>query len=429
MHFSIRRPSLAVCAALATAFLSVPGPAAADDLDPRFGTGGKVTTDFGPGSDGAYAVAVQADGKIVTAGTSGLGDFALARYNPDGSLDPSFGAGGMVTTDIGAGGFDAAYSVALQADGKIVAAGTTAPRGYCCQFGLARYNPDGSLDASFDGDGKVTTNFGGNSPAFAVAVQPDGKIVAVGSTYNPYPLIDDFALARYNGDGSLDPTFGTGGMVTTDFGGIDRGEGVAIQTDGKIVAAGSGGLSDDFALARYNGDGSLDPTFGTGGKVTTDFGSSDRAYDVAIQKDGKIVAVGFSAPNVVDFAVARYNPDGTLDASFGTDGKVTTDFSGGSDDRAAAVAIQPDGRIVAAGFSSFNFRTEFALTRYNPDGVLDAGFGTGGKVLTDFGEGGARAEAVAIQADRKIVAAGSACVPECGFALARYRLRRAVDGP
>ncbi|MCI0529632.1 MAG: hypothetical protein L0Y56_19490, partial [Nitrospira sp.] len=195
--------------------------AAPGDLDPTFGTGGKAITDFG-GSDQASAIALQANGKIVVAGSSeidGFLDFALARYNTDGSLDTSFGTAGKVTTDFG-GSNGGAFAVALQQDGRIVAAGRTFIFfGLTSDFALARYNTDGSLDTSFGTAGKVTTDFGGNNDGvFAVALQADGKIVAVGSSQIGI-MNSDFALARYNPDGSLDSSFGSGGMVTTDFGG------------------------------------------------------------------------------------------------------------------------------------------------------------------------------------------------------------------
>src|SRR5262249_51395919 len=176
-------------------------------------------------------------------------------------------------------------------------------------FAVARYNADGTLDTTFSFDGKVTTDFGGDDRAFSVAIQADGKIVVAGASLtNPG---DDFALARYNPDGSLDAGFGTGGKVTTAFGsGLDHANACTIQADGKIVAVGADG--GDFALARYNSDGSLDGTFGTGGKVTTDFGGQlEEAFGVAMQADGKIVAAGAAAGG---FALARYYPDGHLDS-------------------------------------------------------------------------------------------------------------------
>jgi uncharacterized delta-60 repeat protein len=424
--------TLTVCIALAVGLLAIPAQAAPGDLDPSFGTGGKVKTDFGPGSNSATAIAIQADSKIVVVGGTGSGDFALARYNADGSLDASFGIGGKVTTDIGL--FDVAFAVAIQADGKIVAAGGTAPEGFCCQFALARYNTDGSLDASFGVGGKVTTIFAGDSRAFAVAIQADGKIVAAGGRSDPF--VTDFALARYNADGSLDTSFGTGGKVTTDFSGFDQASRVAVQEDDKIVAVGTGGPNNDFALTRYNTDGSLDTSFGTGGKVTTDFGGFDGASGLAIQGDAKIIAAGRGGFFTV-FALARYNTDGSLDTTFDGDGMVTTQFFGENIESAAGVAIQTNGKIVVAGSVFSTFDPSFALARYNINGSLDTSFGAGGKVTTDFGDPSevgvlcpsARkdcsedtAKNVAIQSDGKIVAVGGAgpCTPPCIFALARY---------
>jgi uncharacterized delta-60 repeat protein len=407
------QPGLALVAlalALVAAALPVAAVAAPGALDPTFGTGGEVTTDFG-GSDGAQAVAIQSDGKIVAAGSSGAGDFALARYNAVGGLDPTFDSGGKVTTDFG--GFDATSALAIQPDGRIVAAG----RSGSGDFALARYNADGSLDPTYGSGGKVTTDFGGFDAAFGVALQTDGKIIAVGQGSSSF----DFALARYNADGSLDPTFGSGGKVTTDFtGGFEDAIAVAIQLDGGIVVTGqtfSGGFQE-FALARYNADGSLDTSFGSGGIVTTNFGF-DSAFGgaLAIQTDGKIVAAGRAG---TDFLLARSNVDGSPDASFGSGGIVTTDFGGALFDAAFAVALQSNGKIVAAGsaISGFPSSADFALARYNVDGSIDASFSSGGKVMTDFG-GFDVAFGVALQGDGKIIAAGQGGSGS-DFALARY---------
>ncbi len=221
-----------------------------------------------------------------------------------------------------------ASGVTLQGDGKIVVAGN-ATRDPGEHFALARYNPNGSLDTSFSGDGKQTTDFGGfgQDGATGVALQGNGKIVAVGST-GRHPS-SDFALARYNPDGSLDTSFSGDGRQTTDFGGLDTATGVALQGDGKIVVVGRGDARD-FALARYNPDGSLDTSFSGDGKQTTDFfGGIDEATGVALQGDGKMVVVGRARRR--DFALARYNPNGSLDTSFSGDGKQTTDFFGNSD--------------------------------------------------------------------------------------------------
>jgi uncharacterized delta-60 repeat protein len=186
----------------------------------------------------------------------------------------------------------------------------------------------------------------------------------------------DAALARYNSNGTLDASFGTGGTVTTDFAGFnDEASSVAVQPDGKIVVAGQAGpyvnRNFDFALARYNSNGTLDASFGTSGKATTDFaGSSDQPSSLALQGDGKIVVAGQTfVGGVHDFAVARYNSNGTLDTSFGTSGKATTDFAG-SDDRPSSVAVQPDGNIVVAGQADIGGRFDFALARYVGSTVL-----------------------------------------------------------
>jgi uncharacterized delta-60 repeat protein len=418
---SPRAVLLALLSALLSAMSVAPAVEAAGELDPTFGTGGRVLTDVSGtgGSDDAQALVIQPDGKIVVAGTSRGGDFALARYNLDGSLDFSFGAGGRVLTDdvSGTGSFDQGRALALQADGKIVVAGRS---GF--DFALARYNPDGSLDASFGVGGRVRTDFTGTGTfeevANALAIQPDGKIVLAGTADEPGPPDFEFALARYNPDGSLDASFGVGGLVLTDVNGadgFDDASGLAIQPDGKIVVAGTlevGGGSD-FALARYNPDGSLDPSFGVGGRVFTDVsgtGRFTRAEALALQADGKMVVAGSSGS---DFVLARYNPDGTVDAAFGVGGRVVTDVSG----QANALAIQPGGQIVVAGRSG----TDFALARYNPDGSLDGAFGRGGLVLTNFGRFDG-ASAVALQADGRIVVAGTSSFGDGpgDFALARY---------
>ncbi len=288
--------------------------------------------------------------------SSGFQDFALARYKlkPDGTLDTSFGSGGKVTTDLG-GIQDAAFALAIQADGKLVAAGVSDVGG-SSDFALARYNTDGTPDPSFGSAGKVITDFSGSGStdqAVALAIQSDGKIVAAGITDILCCNTENFALARYNPDGTLDATFGSAGKVITDFSGSDSDDyayALAIQSDAKVLAGGFSNANRfyDFALARYNPDGALDTSFGSSGKVLTDFvNEQDVIYSLAIQSDGEIVAGGYSFG---DFALARYDPDGTLDRSFGSGGKVTTDFSGsGSFEIAFAIAIQSDGKIVATG--------------------------------------------------------------------------------
>jgi uncharacterized delta-60 repeat protein len=403
--------------AAANGSLAAPG-----DLDSTFGDGGKVTTDL-RFIDLARDVAVQQDGKIVVVGgTSDNNDFALARYNRDGSLDPSFGEGGKVITDF-FGEFEDGQGVAIQPDGKIIVVGEVFEDSGS-DFGLARYNSNGTLDQHFGIGGKVTTDFGGFDLAAAVVLQRDGKIVVAGGANN------NFGLARYNRDGSLDPSFGEGGKVETDFGGTNEtAPGIALQRDGKIVVVGftDQGHSDlNMALVRYNTDGSMDMSFGDGGKVITDFfGDLDTATGIVVQRNGKIVVAGnaFNPDNGTDdFALARYNRDGSLDARFGRDGKVTTDF--GEVDIARAISLDQKNRIVVAGFvvnTPSSDDADFALARYHSDGRLDSRFGTGGKVTTDFGDDDA-AGGMVIQQDGKIVLAGSSGNGQAGFdfAIARY---------
>jgi uncharacterized delta-60 repeat protein len=403
-------------------------------LDPSFSGDGLQTTPFAYSS--VAAVAIQDDGKIVVVGgTGGEGrfrDFAIARYNPNGSLDTSFSGDGKQRTDLG--GSDAAEAVVLQDDGKIVVAGAYGGSG---RFALARYNPNGALDPSFSGDGKTVTAFGSGG-ARGVALQPDGKIVAVGGT-GGYRESQDFALARYKTDGSLDTSFSHNGLQNTNIEDVDAANGIAIQPDGKIVAVGHADVltvdspdfpvSGDFALARYNTDGSLDTSFSDNGKQTTDFFGVrfDSAAAVALQDDGGIVAVGQAhRGGGTDFGLARYDTDGSLDLGFSGDGKQTTGF-GGIGDRANGVAIQADGKIVAVGHAGGDFSDapgDFGLARYNPDGSLDHSFSGDGRQTTDFG-GRDEALDVALQDDGKIVVVGRGGRED--FALARYNPDGSLD--
>ena len=334
------------------------------------------------------------------------GEFALARYLSDGTLDPSFGDEGKVTT-LFTEGEAYAGSVVIQADGKIVVAGLAADG-----FALARYLSDGTLDSSFGDEGKVATAFGGTGTlAPGLALRANGKIVVVGTANRK------FALATYNTDGTLDSSFGNEGKVTTDFTtGLDYAIAAANEVGGKIVVVGRAGYRG-FALARYRRNGALDPSFGEKGKVRTFFGPDyirASADDVAIQADGRIVAAGWAGHNYVHFALARYETDGTLDSSFGRNGKLRTDI-GRNAEAAEGVAIQANGKIVAAGMAGY-FR-KFAVARYKPDGTLDSSFGNGGRVTTSFGAGDVVAWGLALQANGMIVTAGQA---GGAFAVGRY---------
>ena len=345
-------------------------------MDSSFGSGGRLNIEFPapnlPG--GASAFALQPDGKIVLVGDTS-GDFAITRYHSNGSLDQSFGNGGKTIHSI-LGQMSEANAVVIQTDGKIVVAGYSYNQFTDRDFALARYHPDGSVDASFDGDGVAITDFSFHfDMVHAIALQPDGKIVAVGEGDGTGSDSSLFALARYKRNGTLDDTFGFDGKLTTYFitrSGYSSAQAVAIQPDGGIVAAGvtksdgASGAEKDIALARYKRNGRPDDSFGAFGKVTTDFfGAFDSAVDMVLQQNGKIVVAGdiTKPPTDTDFGIVRYNRDGSLDTTFYDGGKLTTDFYCG-DDSANAIVIQPDGKIVAAGFTSAGEFTTFALARY-----------------------------------------------------------------
>ena len=434
---------IVTAAIVLTSFISSQGAqAAGGDLDPTFGTGGMVMTDLSRSTDIANAVAVQSDGKLVVVGQTyknndySTEDFAVARYNTDGTLDTTFGRGGKVRTDF-PGLAAVPSSVVIQPDGKIVVAGGAFPLfTFLGDFKVVRYNPNGSLDTSFGDGGIVTTTFPEGSYAFALALQSDGKIIAAGTVFvdfNPGDMSDtDFALARYNPDGSLDTTFGNGGTVTTDFfGNEDDVFSVLIQPDGKIIAVGSANSPVnyyDFAAARYLANGTLDSTFGTGGKVSTDFGDHnfDQARSAALQSDGRIVAAGFAISQnglSQNFAVARYTSNGVLDTTFSRDGITQIDF-GSCCQSAYKVLLQSDGKIITVGYANTeDSDSDFLLARLSPRGSLDATFGVGGKVRTSFGDLNGGANGAALQSDGKIVAVGFQATFSnqwTNFALARY---------
>ena len=384
---------------------------------PAFPVGdGIVTTDLGTSNDVGLSVTVQSDGGILVAGyainRTGT-DFALVRYNPDGNLDTGFGGGdGIVTTPVGLSD-DNGWSVTVQADGAILVAGYT-HNGTDYDFALVRYTPDGSLDTGFGGgDGIVTTPVGtSNDFGYSVAVQADGAILVAGYTHNGTDT--DFALVRYTPDGSLDTGFGGGdGIVTTPGStSYDYGYSVAVQADGAILVAGY--ASNDFALVRYTPDGSLDTGFGGGdGIVTTDLGSSsDAGLSVTVQADGAILVTGITFNGTdYDFALVRYNPDGTLDTKFGGgDGIVTTPI-GTSNDYGRSVMVQSDGGILVAGYSRNSTDYDFALVRYNPDGSLDTTFDAagalGGRVTYLTGGAPVVLDSDVIVTDAELAAAGN----------------------
>ena len=350
-------------------------------LDASFGTDGKVISLLGPdyaadevlGDD----IALQPDGKIIAVGykfNNSQYGFAVNRYNTDGTLDASFGAGGRVSTAIR----DSSvyfFSVAVQPDGKIIVVGRSYLGENASDFSVVRYNPSGSLDNGFGTGGVVTTPVGdtastasGDTPE-KVLLQPDGKIVVAGTTVALGGRFG-FALVRYNADGSLDPGFGANGIVIHST--PNRGQATydaALQPDGRIVVAGSGNSGNDTAIIRFNANGSVDTSFASGGIFRTE-SSFFVGNSIAVQPDGKIVALGYGIldlyQNASGFAVARLNANGSPDGSFGTDGRLITPVNAKGTNIGVAVALQPDGKILALGTSSGDGVSsgDIAIVRY-----------------------------------------------------------------
>jgi uncharacterized delta-60 repeat protein len=395
-----------------------------------------VTTDFGERPSIANAIVSQGTKLVVAgrAGDSSTGDFALARYNADGGLDTTFGSDGTgLVSDSFSDAHDVARAVAIQQPGdKIVAAGlsNSEPTG---DFALARYDADGRLDPTFgvDGTGKVTTDLSGLGDGVrGIAILLDGRILAAGAA------LRDSALVRYTADGLLDTSFGPAGtgIVTADLGQTDHFMNLTVARDGKIVAA---GLADgDMLVARFNPDGTLDPSFGPGGRgwTTTDFaGRQDIAFDVAVRPDGKILVGGATGAldpfgvGAESFAIAQYLPDGSPDLGFGTGGTVVTDISSGVD-AIRGVAIDGEGAIVAGfagevhGLSSFldPVGGDVVLARYLRDGRLDQTFGSGGMMSARFEGDGARAVSLRETFNAVVVAGAAGAPSDLDFALAAY---------
>jgi uncharacterized delta-60 repeat protein len=376
---------------------------------------GTAVTSLSTGGDVGNAVVIQPDGKLIVAGPTVSG-FGLARYNTNGSLDSTFGSGGIVNASFSGLSIGTLTGLALQSNGSIVVAGSGS-NGAANQFLVARFGSAGVLDSSFGTGGDTLSTFAGysSSSAAGLAIQPNGSIVVAGWVSNASS--EAMAVARYTSAGVLDTSFGTNGEIVTGFAAYSYASvaAVALQSDGKIVVAGnaSTGSSGGFALARYTTAGALDSSFGSSGEVVTNFAgaSTASAGGVAIQPNGYIVAVGgANEPSGNSVALARYTPAGALDASFGNSGEVISTFPGYGIAAASGVALQSDGKIITAGYAgNVGTNTSFGVARYTTGGTLDSTFGSGGQTVTSFsGYPYAQALAVAIQPDSNIVAAGFA---------------------
>ncbi len=400
--------------------------------DSTFGTNGIVVTDLAAVDEGIGTIAIQPDGKILAAGNAkilGIEQFAVTRYKNNGSLDSTFGTNGIVITG-NANTIDVVQKILVQTDGKIILIGHSVPMPGVeyTDYAVLRLLANGSPDPSFGTNGVTTFFFtsGVDDYAYSGALQTDGKIVVGGYVTSGFG--GDFGVARLNTDGTLDNTFnGTGKQIIDFSGGADVCFSIALQSDGKILATGypSNGTVYQFGTVRLNTNGTIDNTYGTNGKATTSIGTlEDVATASAIQSDNKLVVTGYSfSPQMKTlYATARYNTNGTLDNTFGTGGMVTTAVDT-NNNWGRAVVVQSDGKIIVAGQVTIgvNFTQHFGLVRYNANGTLDNTFGTGGKVITQISPDISAPSALALQGNNKVIAGGIAAFnSQIDFALVRY---------
>ena len=347
-------------------------------LDTTFGNGGIAEVSLTNGRDDPAALAIQADGRIVVVGTTDSGNnVGVIRLNTNGTLDTTFDGDGRAIID-GRGSLDSGYSVAIAADGKIVIGGKSRNPANSAQDDLfvARLNVNGSLDTSFSGDGKEFVRISGitttdTEVAYSVIALPDGKIVAIGSTEGGGG--DDTVVMRFNANGGLDGSFNGGlGWLLTSYPGSSTSlaYGGTLQSDGKILITGVAtvGGNQNITLLRLNANGSFDTSFDGDGYLITDVSvSTDIGRAVAVQPDGKILVAGYGFGPSEDFEVIRYNTDGSRDTTWGTNGIYTF----GATDFGHSIAVLPSGDVIVGGNTNFNGTVDFALLRLNPDGSLD----------------------------------------------------------
>jgi uncharacterized delta-60 repeat protein len=414
-------------AILFTAALSVLTPyiteAAAGDLDVSFSGDGKQTVKFGTGWTAIHDV-LSHNGKVIAVGvhenSNNTGSIAIARLNSNGSLDPTFGVNGKVLVNIARAGYAEPLAAIIQ-DSKILVAGNFMfPNNYNAIL-LARFVRNGALDSTFGSNGIVLMSQPYEAMASDIALQSDGKIVVSISS------IDDsyYRVARFDGNGTLDTTFGLNGIAELNYSSsIASCRSVAIQADGKIIVGGDVNVNGYVfvSLARFNIDGGLDLSFGSNGYIIFDpLVGNEYCSDIAIEAQGKIVLAGTTSAGLnKDFLISRFNFDGSVDTSFGVNGTVVVNFQN-FDDQGGKALLETNGRIIVSG-SSFKVANatdvSFAAVRLLNDGVLDSSFGVGGKVITDFSDGQDFCYGARIQSDGKLVLAGTMKFQL--FAIARY---------
>ena len=404
------------------AFVVLAAAAGPGQLDPEFGFGGKMRTAISGTQDSPYALAVAPSGKIYLAGAANNGsnfDFAVAAFTSAGTLDTTFGRAGRVTQPIGPGS-EFITAVGVQPNGRILVAGYGTGNGGNLDFALARYLPDGTLDPSFGNGGTTLTPVGsGDDRAFALRLLADGRFLVGGSSRqvdstDPNNVVTTFffTVVRYLPNGTLDPDFGNNGKTLTPVSTVAadgaRASALGVQSTGHIVLAGyaNTGGRYRFAMTRYNSLGGLDNNFGTSGVLTATPGErTDAAFAMAVQNDDKLVVGGYSdtADQGRAFAVMRFLADGTTDADFGMRGTalVYNPNSSGLTNSINGLLVHPDGTIFAAGQTYDNIRETPALVRLSAGGMPDTQFGPGGLSLAANLDG--VAYAIGVQTDGRVV--------------------------
>lgn len=368
---------------------------------------GIYTYDLGGSNDSISKCLIQSDGKIILIGTA-FGNFTAIKLSGFGVLDKNFGTNGVATTDFG--GNDIALSGSIQQDGKLLISGSSSWGTPSSDLALVRLLENGNTDTSFGVNGKVSIDFAQYDTADSVSLQPDGRIFIGGHSY--YKNNDDFIGVRLNTNGSLDSTFGFGGLTNTDLGSGDFGYSTLVLTDKSLLIAGRSGGA--FAVVKYISNGQLDSTFGQSGKsILGYFGASDTVKIAISPIDGKIYLAGDTLAGVNrDFAILRLNANGSIDTSFGNQGRATYDFNG-RNDYLSDVLVTTEGKVILTGSSS----GDFSALRINSDGNLDLSFGTNGQLVTDIGGINDTSYGAALQSDGKLVIAGSS---NGNFAAVRY---------
>ncbi|RTY93462.1 T9SS type A sorting domain-containing protein [Flavobacterium sp. GT3R68] len=403
-------------------------------LDSDFSDDGKVLTTFGEFHSSVRSIVIQPDGKIIAAGdifdtNRPFSQFALSRYNSDGSLDEEFGLKGRIIENSGTQMH--LHSMSLQLDDKILVAGIEFPSKSKTSFSLLRrYNSEGTVDLSFGTAGKVLLN---SIFSTSMTVHEDGKIILVGYSVHHFFKPNNYVLMvmRFNQDGTLDDSFGVNGVVQTKIRSLGAQISVAVQNDNKIVvSADILGINDrDIIILRYLSDGSFDTDFGNKGVVVVDAKYDNAAETVKIQPlDGKIVVGGTSEPPLsYSFMLARLLPNGDLDSDFGDSGLAITEAA--NSEQLKSLVVQSDGMILTCGLVRYATKDEeIILKRFGSDGILDWTFGKYGVVVTDFDLRSGTAS-MAMQADGRIMAGGYAGgSSKVDFALLRYISGVKVEG-